>query len=422
MPQSRKPNPKSQKQISNDLINPYVDPETGETIGNPNIPSQFEQFTANEQNGVGSNRSEQLSFKGDTTKPFTVGFEDIDEAIHYYFTNIIKPFVVQNGVRLAVPVIYGSPERWKSTQKDGYYKDKNGAIMAPLIMFKRDNIDKNRALGNKMDANSPNLYAAWRKVYNNKNAYSNFDALNNRIPVEQFVVNIIPDYVTITYTCAVQTYYVSQLNRIVEAINYASDTYWGEPERFKFYATINSFDTPIEISDNSNRIAKSTFTLTIKGYVIPDNIQKELTAIKKYNSKAQVIIGMEVVGGTQEFISPIKRKSATSFPGPTGGGGGGGGINNGIITYLNINIQKLGTVTNSTTVTFPSGWATAPPDLPSTSVTNFTFFVNGALIEYTSIVSFTESGGVSTLVINSTQLGYGFDAGDEIIAIGKFSN
>jgi hypothetical protein len=422
MPKARKPNPKSQQQISNDLVNPYINPENGETIGNPNIPSNFDQFTSNEQNGVGKNRSEQLSFKGDTTKPFTIGFEDIDEAIHYYFTQVINPSVVQNGVRIAVPVIYGSPERWKSTQKDGYYKDKNGAIMAPLIMFKRDNIDKNRSLGNKMDANTPHLYAAWRKLYNNKNAYSNFDALNNRIPVEQFVVNVIPDYVTITYTCAVQTYYVSQLNKIVEAINYASDTYWGEKDRFKFYATISSFDTPIEISDNSNRIAKSTFTLTIKGYIIPDNIQKEITAIKKYNSKAQVIIGMEVVGGGKEFITAGKKKSPTSFPGPTGGGPSGGGINNSVILYLNINIQKTGTVINSTTVTFPSGWAVAPPNLPTTSVTNFTFFVNGALVEYTSIVSFTESGGVSTLVIDPSQLGYSLDAGDEVIAIGKFNS
>ena len=422
MPSVRKPNPKSQQQISNDLINPYANPETGETIGNPNIPSQFDQFTANEQNGVGPNRSEQLSFKGDTSKPFTIGFEDIDEAIHYYFTNVIKPFVVQNGVRLAVPIIYGSPERWKSTQKDGYYKDKNGAIMAPLIMFKRDNIDKNRSLGNKMDANSPNLYTAWRKVYNTKNAYSNFDALNNRIPVEQFIANVIPDYVTVTYTCAIQTYYIAQLNRIVEAINYASDTYWGEPERFKFYATINSFDTPIEISDNSTRIAKSTFTLTIKGYVIPDNIQKQLVSIKKYNSKAQVIIGIETVGGIQEFISPLKRKSAASFPGPTSGGSGGGSINNGVITYLNINIQKLGTVTNSTTVTFPSGWAMAPPNLPATSLDNFMFFVNGALVENAGIVSFNQNAGISTLIINPTELNYSLDVGDEIIAIGKFSN
>jgi len=422
MPKARKPNPKSQRQISNEQIEPYVNPENGETIGNPNIPSNFNQFTANEQNGVGFNRSEQLSFKGDTTKPFSLGFEDIDEAIHYYFTNVIRPSVIQNDIKLAVPVIYGSPERWKSTQKDGYYKDKNGAIMAPLIMFKRDSIDKNRSLGNKMDANTPNLYTAWKKLYNPKNAYSNFDALNNRIPVEQFIVNVIPDYVTITYSCAVQTYYVSQLNKIVEAINYASDTYWGEKDRFKFYATISSFDTPIEITDNTSRIAKATFTLTIKGYVVPDNIQKQLTAIKKYNSKAQVIIGMEVVGGGKEFISSTKQKSPTSLPGPSGGGGAGGGINNDVLLYLNINIQKLGTFINPTTVTFPSGWVAAPPNLPATSPTNFTFFVNGALVENAAIVSFTQSGNTSTLVIDQSQLGYGFDVADEIIAIGKFNS
>lgn len=420
MPRTRKPNPKSQKQISNEQIEPYVFPENGESYGNPNQPSNFNQFTSTEQNGVGFNRSEKLSFKGDTSKPFTLGFEDIDESIMYYFQNVIKPSVIQNGVRLAVPIIYGSPERWKSTQKDGYYKDKNGAIMAPLIMFKRDNIDKNRSLGNKMDANTPNLYTSWKKVYNTKNAYSNFDILNNRIPTEQFIVNIIPDYVTITYTCTIQTYYVSQLNKIVEAINYASDTYWGEKDRFKFYATISSFDTPIEISDNSNRIAKSNFTLTIKGYVIPDNIQKQLTAIKKYNSKAQVIIGLEVEGVGAGFVSSNKRKSPTSMPGPSGGGGGG--VTNDVLLYLNTNIQKLGTFVDDTTVTFASGWAVAPLSLPPTSVLNFTFFVNGALVENAAIVSFTENAGVSTFIINPSELGYGFSPSDEVIAIGKFSN
>ena len=420
MPNARKPNPKSQKQISNDLVDPYVNPENGETIGNPNIPSNFDQFTANEQNGVGPNRSEQLSFREDSTKPFTVGFEDIDESIMYYFQNVIRPSVVQNGVRLAVPIIYGSPEKWKSSHKDGYYKDKNGAIMAPLIMFKRDNIDKNRSLGNKMDANSPHLYAAWRKVYNPKNAYSNFDTLNNRIPVEQFIVNVIPDYVTITYTCAVQTYYVSQLNKIVEAINYASDTYWGEPERFKFYATINSFDTPIEISDNSNRIAKSTFTLTIKGYIIPDNIQKEVTAIKKYNSKAQVIIGMEVVNSVGNVPQKPPRPLSPTF------------IDNqkpiinyiplNMLTYLNTNIQKLGTFVNSTTIIFNSGWLNAPSGLPATNVNNFTFFVNGVLVESAGIVSFTQNAGISTLVIDPIELNYEIDPSDEVVAIGKFSN
>jgi hypothetical protein len=295
MPQYRKPVPKSQKEISNDQIVPYVDPETGETLGNPNIPSDFRQFTPTQQNGVDFNRSEKLSFTGDTVKPFALGLQDIDESIMYYFQNVIRPYVFQNGSKIPVPIIYGTPERWKSTQKDGYYKDKNGAIMSPLIMFKRDTMDKNRSLTNKLDANSPNLYTSWVKSYNSKNDYSNFSVLTNRIPVEQFVVNVVPDYVNLTYSCVIQTYYVEQLNKIIEAVNYASDSYWGDPERFKFKASIDSYSTVVEIGDSTTRVVKGTFTIILFGYIIPDTIQKEITAIKKYNSKAQVIITTETV-------------------------------------------------------------------------------------------------------------------------------
>jgi len=293
MPSIRKPQPKSQKEISNGLVDPYVSPETGQSLGNPNIPSEFNQFTSNDQSGIDFNRSLQMSFKDDTTKPFTLGLQDIDESIMYYFQNVIRPTVLQNGVKIPVPVIYGSPERWKSTQKDGYYKDKNGAIMSPLIMFKRDTIDKNRSLTNKLDANHPHLYTSFKKTYNKKNDYSNFNLLNNRVPTEQFVVNVVPDYVTLTYSCTIQTYYVEQLNKIIEAVNYASDSYWGDPERFKFKASIDSYATTVEITDNTNRIVKGTFSIKLFGYVVPDTIQKELTAIKKYNNKSQVIIGIE---------------------------------------------------------------------------------------------------------------------------------
>jgi len=92
------------------------------------------------------------------------------------------------------------------------------------------------------------------------------------------------------------------------------------------------------------------------------------------------------------------------------------------LTYLNTNIQKLGTYVNGTTVTFASGWLPAPAGLPTTSVNNFSIFCNGALIEAAAIVSFTQSSGTTTLVINSSELGYSFDSADEIIAIGKFSS
>jgi hypothetical protein len=426
MPAARKPNPKSQKQISNDQVDPYIFPETDESYGNPNIPSEFNQFTANKQSGVDFNRSEQMSFKGDTTKPFTIGLQDIDESIMFYFQNVIRPFVYQNGVRIEVPIIYGSPEKWKSVQKDGYYKDKNGAIMAPLIMFKRDTIDKNRSLTNKLDANSPHLYTSLRKPYNGKNSYSNFSVLTNRIPVDQFVVNVVPDYVTLTYSCTIQTYYIDQLNKIIEAVNYASDSYWGDPERFKFKASIDSYSTVVEMSDNSNRVVKGTFTIKLFGYVIPDTVQKEVTAIKKYNSRAQVIIGIETVNGLAEFVSTSNKKKVqlnpTVIAGGGGGTGGGGTIDPATLIYLNTNIQLQGTFVNTTTITFASGWLVSPSPLPSTSVNNFSIFVNGQLIELAAIVSFTESGGITTLVINESALGFGFNSQDEVIAIGKFNS
>jgi hypothetical protein len=79
----------------------------------------------------------------------------------------------------------------------------------------------------------------------------------------------------------------------LKLVNYASDSYWGDPERFKFKASIDSYSTTVEITDNTNRIVKGTFSIKLFGYVVPDTIQKELTAIKKYNSKSQIIIGVE---------------------------------------------------------------------------------------------------------------------------------
>ena len=84
--------------------------------------------------------------------------------------NIIKPTVQQNGVVQKVPVIYGSPEKWKQIQKDGYYRDSKGKIMMPLITFKRNSIEKNRSITNKLDSNSPNNINVFTKSYSKNNA------------------------------------------------------------------------------------------------------------------------------------------------------------------------------------------------------------------------------------------------------------
>jgi len=171
----------------------------------------------------------------------------------------------------------------------------------PLIVFKRDSLEKNRSIANKLDANQPNLYTTFQKVYNEKNFYSNFNVLNNRIPTKQFIANVVPDYVTLTYSCIIQTYYIEQLNKIIEAINYASDSYWGDPERFKFRARIDNFTTVTELVKSQERLVRGTFNIKMYGYIVPDVIQKDLTAIKKYNEKSKIIFGLEVTSQPERF-------------------------------------------------------------------------------------------------------------------------
>jgi hypothetical protein len=284
----RKPIPKTQPEIANSFITPS-DPQ----MGNPNLANP---------NFEGVNRGTQVSWKDDNVKPFTVGLEDIDNAIMYYFQNVIRPFVIQNGNRIEVPVIYGSPERWKSVQKDGYYKDKNGAIMLPLLMFKRNDIIKNRSIANKLDANNPNNFQAFTKKYSKQDFYSNFNVLNNRIPTKTYYAVIMPDYVTINYSCVVQTYYMDQMNKIVEAINYASDSYWGNPQRYQFKAMIDSFATPVELVTNNNRSVKATFDIKVNGYIIPDTIQKDTASIPKFFDKTKVIFALETTSNDGIFI------------------------------------------------------------------------------------------------------------------------
>lgn len=274
---TRKPTPKTQKEIS---LSQHK--ATSPEFGNPN-------------DRVKPNRSQQVSWKGDDVKPFSVGIQDIDEAVFYYFNEVIKPSAIQNGERLPVPVIYGSPEKWKSYQRDGFYRDIKGKIMAPLIMFKRTDITKNRTITNKLDANNPNNYSVSKKSYDARNEYSQFNVLNNRAPEIQYYATVVPDYVTITYTCAAFTYYVEQLNKIVEAIEYASDAYWGNPERYQFKTMIDSFGFQTELTNNDERIIRSTFDLRINGYIIPDTLQKDVTAISKFSNTTQVLISETTV-------------------------------------------------------------------------------------------------------------------------------
>jgi hypothetical protein len=423
MARSLKPIPKNAAEISQEQVNPYLKNE-----GKPVNDTVFSK-----------NRGKDFSFKGDTVKDVSVGLEDLDYAVMYYFEKVIKPSVIQNGQKITVPVIYGSPERWKSIQADGFYRDANGKGLAPLIMFKRESVEKNRTLGNKLDGNKAHLYQVIGTKYNIKNAYDKFSIINNRIPSEQYYVSVVPDYVTLTYSCVIFTDYVEQNNKLVEAIQFASDSYWGDPNRWKFKARIDSFTTTTLLEQGEDRAARSTFNLVLNGYILPDTVNKDLAVVRsKFYTTSQVVFDLEVIDGvgTTTNIDELRfanKPAAKNATGATSFIGGGinitqnittGGASSGDLDYINTNITKIAnSVTLPNIATFFSASILQPPidsNLPLTSIGNFIFYINGQYIP-SSTVSLIETGGDIVATFNTSSIGYPLNLTDEITAIGKFT-
>ncbi len=91
------------------------------------------------------------------------------------------------------------------------------------------------------------------------------------------------------------------------------------------------------------------------------------------------------------------------------------------LIYADITKVVQGTYSNPTTVIFNATWVVAPATLPGTNIDSFTFFVNGQNIEQSAIVSFSEVGATSVLVIDPNVLQFSFDPSDVVLAVGKFN-
>lgn len=416
--------PRNRQEFMNTLVDPY-DPR----VGNPNnVFSEPAKLGRSE-----NNRALEITNNKDSDKDFTIGIKDIDEALMFYFNNKLKLSVVQNNSKINIPVLYGTPENWKAVQADGYYRDSTGKLMAPLLMVKRNSITQNRSLGNKLDGNMVHNVQMFQKKYSKRNFYSNFNVLNSRSPETKYGVSATPDYVTVQYECIVWTYFVEQMDKVIEALNFASRSYWGDPNRFQFYTAIESFEDSITYNTGENRAVRTNFTITLNGYLIPDSLNRKLATPNAFYGVSEVVFGLETSSGTEEFKARVNKGKSSGTKSVLLNDSvnnvnninttiiNQGGATDEAITYVNTNKSVTGAYVSNTTVSFPNGWLTAPFPLPTTSIDNFSFFVNGMYVEKTSIVSFTNNGTSSTLIINPTLLGYNLVSTDVILGIGKFN-
>lgn len=240
------------------------------------------------------NRGLDTSRADDKTKNISIGLLDIDAAVMYYFREVIKPEVIDNGEKVKVPVYYANPERWKSIQKLGYLRDVKGQFITPLLIFKRTSFTKDTgksfispALQQKHQI-SNYTFSNKRK---NINRFTQTSTLFENDEVLDEIYNVVvPKYVTVNYNCIVFTPYIDQMNKIIEKISWSKNSYWGEPDKFKFRANISSFTDASEFE--GERIIKTTFDLSVRGYLLPESFDNIINTQKEYSDRIGLQLGV----------------------------------------------------------------------------------------------------------------------------------
>ena len=238
------------------------------------------------QYGGVANRGTVKSRNNDTVKNVEIGLLDVDASIMYYFNDVIKPTVMEQGEEVKVPLMYANPERWATIRKQGFLRDSKRQLITPVIVFKRTSMSKRSEIAvDKLDANDPKLFYSFEKKYSSQNRYNRFSTDQGILPQRELYNVAMPDYVTLNYECIIFTAYIEQMNKIIEKVNWADGSYWGEPGKLKFQSNIESFEDSTEMSEGE-RFIKTTFSLQLYGYLVPE----------AFNDKVN----------TQKFITPKK--------------------------------------------------------------------------------------------------------------------
>jgi len=245
--------------------------------------------------------------RDDTIQDISVSLMDMDSTIMYYFENVIKPSVVENGENIKVPVMYSSPERWSAIQKQGFMRDAKRQLIIPAIAFRRTGMEKDDTVAvDKIDPEDPKLFYSFERKYNPHNRYDNFTVQQGLLPQRQYYNIAIPDYMVLNYDFIVWTQYIEQMNKLVERINWSAGSYWGEPNRMRFKANIDSYTDVTEVTDRE-RLVRTEFSVTLKGYLIPEayNDASGPHTQGTHITPSQVIVGTETTLDTPTTMESL---------------------------------------------------------------------------------------------------------------------
>jgi hypothetical protein len=358
------------------------------------------------------NRAKQLK-RDDTIQDISVSLMDMDSAIMYYFENVIKPTVIENGETIKVPTMYASPERWFAVQNSGFMRDAKRQVMLPAIAFRRTGMEKDETISvDKMDPEEPKLHYTFERKYTQLNRYDNFSVQQGILPQREFYNVAVPDYMVLTYDFMIWTHYIEQMNKLVERINWSAGAYWGEPNKMRFRTNIDSYTDSTEVSDKE-RIVRTEFSVTLRGYLIPEAFN-ELAGphiVQQHITPSQISIGtetdipvaslMDQIEGGETLSSVAASVGSTPIPTVT--------LNNALslTSGLGITITNEGESFNGSSDL--SHEISIPQDVSTTSIPEFSAVTASSILM-----------GSSTLT-GTSMTASSFQFGSDVTAIGNLT-
>ena len=260
------------------------------------------------------NRANEVSTKGTTIRGnrettitpgnnfssnYSITLKDVDTSVLNHVKNVMKPLVKEANETLKIPVYYGNEERWKSARKRGVLRDKNNALILPLIMLRRTEVSRNDLSGQSFphDIKGKHIDVVRANKWSKDNQYDRFSVQQGVQPVYDVITTGMPNYTDVTYEFILWTNFIEQMNPLVESFVDQSHTYWGDGTNIKFLCNIDSISDASEMNQDGERFIKSTFTITTNAYLLPEYLNSVVTNkisnTRKELTPSRVVFGFE---------------------------------------------------------------------------------------------------------------------------------
>jgi len=280
------------------------------------------------------------------------GIEEVDRAFFEFFNTQLPLYykdVEADGKQLRVPVIFSTGERFAVGSKKEPKRDRNGALMLPLVSITRSGIEQEHTKGggvsdryNEMVVKkriSPNDPSYQLAVNSNslKNARGSNDGNSGGIsPVGDqllkpnldgnhvYEVFVIPNpkYFTIKYEVTFWGQFMQQVNSMVSSLMGSYIQPGGRTAKIESktgYWYVAYFDQAFNLDNNlsdfsdSERIVKATISAEVPSYLVLPNFTGSPNGMRSYVSAPQISFEASLIGADYKIEeSPLPEPNIES--------------------------------------------------------------------------------------------------------------